>query len=308
MRYIELPEKMKILIDLILEYKILVIMVMLILIFTFLLINKTIDKKKYIKLIGISFLIGLVITIVINVESLRVTLDNIINNVFTDIYFPSIEVYIFILSVMLIAIVNTFVNKDMSNAYKINNTVIFFTLVFLLISFLLTISDNSIDIFDKTSIYTNVNCLVLLQLSTTVFIVWLLISLLIYTINSIIKRLSVKEKITIEPVKVEENILPTYKDNLMDQEIVIQNDEEIINDTKIVDNNDLIVENPIIQKTDKFSLEDYKIFNQILKNMIMLNSYKDKITVSDILNPAALGMYTKKEYDIYKKILQTYID
>lgn len=308
MRYIELPEKMKILIDLILEYKILVIMVMLILIFTFLLINKTIDKKKYIKLIGISFLIGLVITIVTNIESLRVTLDNIINNVFTDIYFPSVEVYIFILSVMLIAIVNTFVNKDMSNAYKINNTVIFFTLVFLLISFLLTISDNSIDIFDKTSIYTNVNCLVLLQLSTTVFIVWLLISLLIYTINSIIKRLSVKEEITIEPVKVEENILPTYKDSLMDQEIVIQNDEEIINDTKIIDNNDLIVENPIIQKTDKFSLEDYKIFNQILKNMIMLNSYKDKITVSDILNPTALGMYTKKEYDIYKKILQTYID
>ena len=302
MKYIELPDKMKILLDLILEYKILVVMIILTLLFTFLLVNKTINKRKYIRLLGFLLMLGLIITVIINIESLQVTLDSIITNIFTDIYFPSVEVYIFILSVMVIAIVNTFVNKNMLNAYKINNTIMFFTLVFLLISFLLTISNNDIDIFDKTSIYTDVNSLVLLQLSTTVFILWLLISIIIYTINSIIKRVTIKEEKDIK----EEIITPIHKDNFIDKEIVIQNDEEIIND--IVDENDLIIENPIIQKTDKFSLEDYKIFNKILKNMIMLNSYKDKITVSDMLNPIALGMYTEKEYDIYKKILQSYID
>lgn len=303
MRYIELPEKLIILLETILEYKILVFMVAFLIVFTFLVINKRITKKKYVALVSVTFLISLIITAFTTDSSVTETFNNVINNIFTAIYFPSVEVYIAILIIMFIAVINAFVNKKMQSAYKINNIIMFFTLVFLFISFLLTISDNRIDVFDTTSIYTNVNCLVLLQLSTSVFILWLIISIIIYTVNAIMNKINPKEEVAkvVKPV-INQNSLPN-------KEIVIECDEEIITDFPKDEDDDLIIESPVIMKQEeKFTLNDYKIFNRMLKNTLMLNSYKGRITVADMLNPATLGNYTEEEYRIYKKILHTYID
>jgi len=57
------------------------------------------------------------------------------------------------------------------------------------------------------------------------------------------------------------------------------------------------------------SLEEYKVFSRMLKDTILLNSYKDKITKEDMLNPVSLkSIYSNEEYAIYKKMLKTYID
>ena len=64
MRYIELPEKLIILFETILEYKILVFLVAFLIVFTFLLLKKAISRKTYILLVTITFLIGLGVTVI----------------------------------------------------------------------------------------------------------------------------------------------------------------------------------------------------------------------------------------------------
>jgi len=325
MRYIELPEKLEIFMDIILNYELLIVMLITLLILTFLVINKNISKKKYLTLSFTTFLIGLVATIILNNEVLMPMFNDIIKNVFIDIYFPSVEIYLLMLSVSLVVLIISLLSSKMKKTYKISNILMFFTLFFLLISFLLIVSDDVIDIFNQNSIYTNESCIVLLQLSTQTFEIWLVITLIIYIINTIVEKVDVKNKNiklelvdnnNIEPVVVTNSNNQVFADELI--EIIIENDEEIINFDKEESLNDIItkleeddfvIENPIIRPVTKFSLEEYKVFSRMLKDTILLNSYKDKITKEDMLNPVSLkSIYSNEEYAIYKKMLKTYID
>ena len=45
----------------------------------------------------------------------------------------------------------------------------------------------------------------------------------------------------------------------------------------------------------------------MLKTSMILNSYKENITMEDMLNPNTLGEYTEEEYDTYKKMLANYM-
>lgn len=313
MRYIELPEKMEIFMNLILDYKILTTVIISLLLLLVLFVNKKISKKKYLIVTTIIFLIALVITILTNSNELLTTFDNIINNVFKDIYFPSVEVYLFILLVSIIVTSNSILNKKIKSSYKIINILMFFTLFFLLLSFLLTIANKDVDIFNKSSIYTNENCIVLLQLSTQVFIIWIIISLIIYIINVIMDRTDKK----IQPLEITNNIIKPSYDDLI--EVIVENDEEKIvyeqEDFITEIGSDLVIENPIIENVSvvrdktKFTLNDYKIFSCMLKDTIILNKNKNKITKQDMLNINVLeGLYSKEEFEIYKMMLNAYID
>lgn len=322
MKYIELPEKLNIFMNLILDNKILVLMIMALLLLTFLVINKNISKIKYLIYITFTFIIGLVITIITNSESLLATFDNIINKVFLNIYFPSVEVYLLILLFSIILTINSIVSKKIKNSYKVINIIMFFTLFFLLISFLLTIANKGIDIFDINSLYTDENCIVLLQLSTQVFVLWLIITLIIYVVNAIIDRIDEqKEQLPIVPfnqdiLSVNDNVVESSVEEL--KEIIIEQDEEIVElDDLYIENapleEDLVIENPIFAEKPKdivkFNLDDYKVFSRILKDAIILNSYKDKITKKDLLDINALtGIYSKEEFELYTKMLNMYIN
>lgn len=322
MKYIELPEKLNIFMNLILANKILVLMIMALLLLTFLVINKNISKIKYLIYITFTFIIGLVITVITNSESLLATFDNIINKVFLNIYFPSVEVYLLILLFSIILTINSIVSKKIKNSYKVINIIMFFTLFFLLISFLLTIANKGVDIFDVNSVYTDESCIVLLQLSTQVFVLWLIIILIIYVVNAIIDRIDEqKEQLAIVPfnndiLSVNDNVVESFVEEL--KEIIIEQDEEIVELDDLYTENasleeDLVIENPIFAEKPKdivkFNLDDYKVFSRILKDAIILNSYKDKITKKDLLDINALtGIYSKEEFELYTKMLNTYIN
>lgn len=311
MKYIELPEKISILVGLILESRILIVALMVILLLTFMFVNKNIGKKKYFLLTGITLVISLIVTIVTNNGMLFKTFDDVMNNVFMNIYFPSVEFYIFILIVMLIVAIKSMFSRKLNMANKINNILMFFITFFLFISFLITIASNDIDIFNKASIYTNQASIVLLQLSTSVFVIWLLISLIIYIVSTIVERIEVKDDLRLEDVLTVKEDIP--------YNIILENDEEVVADNIIVnkpevvlnnvelEEDSFIIENPVIDENTRFSLDQYRMFNRMLKTSMILNSYKENITMEDMLNPNTLGEYTEEEYDTYKKMLANYM-
>ena len=322
MKYIELPQKIGILVNLILESKILIVALMVLLLLTFMFVNKNIGKVKYFILMSLCLLVSLVVTIVTNSKLLFTTFDNVMNNVFMNIYFPSVEFYIFMIVVMLIFAINAVFNVKVRTAHKINDISMFFITFFLFISFLITVASNNIDIFDKASIYTNQNAIVLLQLSTSVFALWLLISLIIYIVNIIVDRIEVKREIRIEDIlqPMDSNLIENV---IIDEEpsnVIVENDEEYVVPNILVDKpvyvepiieleeDGFLIENPEIDENTKFSLDDYRSFNRMLKTSILLNSYKDNITMEDMLNPSTLGEYTEEEYNTYKKMLANYMN
>ena len=316
MKYIELPQKINILVNLILESKILIVVLMAMLLLTFLFVNRSISKNKYFILSGLSLIITLVVTIILNKNDLFKTFDDVMNNVFMNIYFPSVEFYIFILIIMLFMTINGFIKKKTNKAYKVNNILMFFITFFLFICFLVAIAKRNIDIFDRASVYTDQACIVLLQLSTSIFVIWLIVSLIIYIVNAILVRISVKQEVnnTVSNEIVEPKLVDVEMTN-----VVMENDEENINiipnvvDNKVAyvnyqdDEDDFVIENPVIDRSTQFSLDQYRMFNRMLKTSVLLNSYKDNITMEDMLNPNTLGSHTEEEYNIYKKMLINYL-
>ena len=183
MTYLTILEKLQIFLDMILDSKILLVFIGIIIILSILNLLKVINNKKYILLLVASLLISLVVDISINYKSLSVTFDNFMNIFFTNIYFPSIYVYIGILVINLITFIISIFNINMKKGYKIINTIIFILNNIFLIIILNVVAENSIDIFSIESLYTNKNLVGILELNVIVFLLWIASLLVMYTVE-----------------------------------------------------------------------------------------------------------------------------
>ncbi len=183
MTYLTILEKLQILLDMILDSKILLALIGIIIILSILNLLKVINNKKYILLLVASLLISLVVDISINYKSLSVTFDNFMNIFFTNIYFPSIYVYIGILVINLITFIISIFNINMKKGYKIINTIIFILNNIFLIIILNVVAKNNIDIFSIESLYTNKNLVGILELNVIVFLLWIASLLVTYTVD-----------------------------------------------------------------------------------------------------------------------------
>ena len=183
MTYLTILEKLQIFLDMILDSKILLVFIGIIIILSTLNLLKVINNKKYILLLVASLLISLVVDISINYKSLSVTFNNFMNIFFTNIYFPSIYVYIGILVINLITFIISIFNINMKKGYKIINTIIFILNNIFLIIILNVVAKNNIDIFSIESLYTNKNLVGILELNVIVFLLWIASLLVTYTVD-----------------------------------------------------------------------------------------------------------------------------
>ena len=121
-------------------------------------------------------------------------IDNLLDEIFMILYFPSISVYIIVLLLSNILFLYSLFNKTMDKNHKIINILNVLILDFLLIPIVDTINANNIDIYNTTTIYSNSNLLVLMQLSIAFFVSWLLLNLLFTAHNKLKKYDVVKKK------------------------------------------------------------------------------------------------------------------
>lgn len=104
--------------------------------------------------------------------------DNLINQIFLTLYFPSIGVYMFLLIIVNIGFIYTLI-KNIHKSYKILTGIISIILDLLFIIIINIILENKIDITSEITLYTNSNLLVLLELSTALFVSWILLIIFI---------------------------------------------------------------------------------------------------------------------------------
>ena len=196
--YLSIIEKLKILLDMILDFKFIFISLGIIIITTFLYLIKKINTRKYILTIILSLLLIFGIDIIVNYKELSKVFDNFMTIFFSNIYFPSIYVYISTLVIVFIAFMTSMFNKMLNKAYKIINGIVFIINNILLVIVLNIIAKNKIDVFTPNDLYTNINLVAILEISMSIFIFWILSLIVIYATSVICDRIGNRrrEKVT----------------------------------------------------------------------------------------------------------------
>ena len=313
MSYLSIVEKFKILFDMILDVKFIFIFLGVLVIATFLYLIKKIDNRKYIMIITLSLLLILGIDIVINYKELAEVFDNFMTIFFSNIYFPSVYVYVGTLLIVAIAFITSMFSKMLNKIYKIINGITFVMNNILLVIILNIIAKNKIDVFTPNELYTNINLVAVLEISIGLFVLWVLSLIVVYTTSVICDRIGNKRRefVTcdinsdVEGIDITKDT-SSYNNVLTPVEAVSEVKGSSIVTYEIKSNN---VEPEVIEEVSNVDTnvgtDDVKennsnvvTFDDILNGRIPVNYYENVLSVDehDIVNPQEVFENKYKEY------------
>ena len=313
MSYLSIAEKFKILFDMILDFKFIFIFLGVLVIATFLYLIKKIDNRKYIMIITLSLLLIFGIDIVINYKELAEVFDNFMTIFFSNIYFPSVYVYVGTLLIVSIAFITSMFNKMLNKIYKIINGITFVMNNILLAIILNIIAKNKIDVFTPNELYTNINLVAVLEISIGLFVLWVLSLIVVYTTSVICDRIGNKRRefVTcdinsdVEGIDITKDT-SSYNNVLTPVEAVSEVKKPSIVTYEIESNN---VEPEVIEEvsnvdtnvgTDNVKENNNNVvtFDDILNGRIPVNYYENVLSVDehDIVNPQEVFENKYKEY------------
>jgi hypothetical protein len=280
---------------------------------TFLYLIKKIDNRKYIMIITLSLLLILGIDIVINYKELAEVFDNFMTIFFSNIYFPSVYVYVDTLLIVAIAFITSMFNKMLNKIYKIINGITFVMNNILLTIILNIIAKNKIDVFTPNELYTNINLVAVLEISIGLFVLWVLSLIVVYTTSVICDRIGNKRRefVTcdinsdVEGIDITKDT-SSYNNVLTPVEAVSEVKEPSIVTYEIESNN---IEPEVIEEVSNVDTnvgtDDVKennsnvvTFDDILNGRIPVNYYENVLSVDeyDIVNPQEVFENKYKEY------------
>lgn len=313
MSYLSIAEKFKILFDMILDFKFIFIFLGVLVIATFLYLIKKIDNRKYIMIITLSLLLIFGIDIVINYKELAEVFDNFMTIFFSNIYFPSVYVYVGTLLIVTIAFITSMFNKMLNKIYKIINGITFVMNNILLTIILNIIAKNKIDVFTPNELYTNINLVAVLEISIGLFVLWILSLIVVYTTSVICDRIGNKRRefviydtnSDVEGIDITKDT-SSYNNVLTPVKVVSEVKEPSIVTYEIESNN---VEPEVIEEvsnvdtnvgTDNVKENNNNVvtFDDILNGRIPVNYYENVLSVDehDIVNPQEVFENKYKEY------------
>jgi len=335
MKFMGLFDKLKIVFDLITNNNILMILAILIVATVILRLSNRINNKKMGIIIYLIESITFGVMFFLEKKSITTLGNNIIDNIFLNFYFPSIYIYLFIFIFSTVVFIYTLLNKFISKTYKSITNIYYFTFNFIFILLVSEIVKNNIDIFAKESLFTNNNTLALLELSTLLFFLYLIINILVYFTNYAIqlvenKRLSTsKVNDALKPANIEINI---DRDNKEEKEVISQplvSFNELVNKLEEINNNSLLDITPEFEnfntKNEEAKIKidlvpevktDFKFIDPILfndeKDMFIVNenSVKEKINIIDlnIINKKEDDKISLNDYKLFSRMLKTVIE
>lgn len=154
--------------------------------------------------------------IIIYSDSILKLWDKLMDNLFLNIYFPSLGIYIGIIIISIVMLITSIIKKKISKITKKINIISSISLLFLFFLSLDTIVSNNIDISSDTFLYTNNKLLALIEVSTGIFALWMIALGVIYCINKISNWFDIKEteKTNDQPVNNYQTIIIEEKTEL----------------------------------------------------------------------------------------------
>ena len=149
MKYTNILEKLLCLFNIVKTSWIDITFILVVVISLILLFRKKITSKTCYIINVVSSIVLISIVIANNIDKLEKTFNSIIDFTFTNIYFPSIYVYLIILIVMNVFCILSLLKVRLEKKYKTINGISMITINFILAIILDIIAKDSVDLFKK---------------------------------------------------------------------------------------------------------------------------------------------------------------
>ena len=301
-----------------------------------LLIFKKISKKTCFIIISIITKLILGYTVYLYYDTINKLINDIVDNIFLNIYFPSIYAYLYVILIINIFTITNILKPKGEKVYKTINGVTLTLTNFILILILEILAKNKIEVFNKASIFSNPTLITLLELSINIFIIWLISLLSTYIINNITTRIILKResrKLETEPVVLENTyqelppvlnpayafipeetnkFIPNFTISTKDLEEYKELNNEVKEEVSIIENKilndntfDLSAFIPKKQVPEQLSIIEEKqstsndILDKILNNNLPYVKEEIKEDFTEVKNT-----YTLNDYRIFNKMLK----
>lgn len=227
--------------------------------------NKRNSKRN--KIIYSATTILIVVSLILAYHgSLNKMFQYMMDNLFIVIYFPNLAIYLAALIITNIILWISVFNYKTSKSIKTLNITVYIILNYLLALILNIINEKKLDIFTQSSIYGNQKVTALIELSSTLFIVWI-IFLVVYKIILIylrkdykpkVKKILIKKKVK----KLPENFVPLENPiyvygNAPKRSVIVKEQPQIIKSEEYEE---------LKQLDSLLTLEDYKKVLKLLKD------------------------------------------
>ena len=298
MTYLTILEKLQILFNTILNFKVVLVFTILMLIMTILYTFKVLNKKKYSLLMLISFILLFGISIISNYKILSNTFDNFMTIFFREVYFPSIYIYIAILIISIIVFITSILSKTLKKTYKTINITNFVLNNILLVTILNIIAKNKIDIFSVNSLYTNTNLVAILEISTSLFLIWFAAITITYATDIICGKITRKTRVVTVPEVIQTEV-PTDIKEESNIGIITSNMTNTVIDLpeELTKKEEIVYETPTLYGEDQLSLFE-KIEEPINENNTKESlSYVSEVNNED-LNKEQLSLFDENNEPI----------
>lgn len=155
----------------------------------FLRLWKKISKKTCFLISLVSCFGSIIYVICSHFSFLGGVMDQLMDQLFTALYFPSVYVYLFVLIVMIVISFGSFLKLGKKSSYKSFNGVCLLSIGFIFSLVLELIASKRIDVFRKSSLFSNKDLIILLELSVSIFVFWLVGLAVIYLTDVFLERI-----------------------------------------------------------------------------------------------------------------------
>ena len=175
MATLSLLDKLKILLDVSKSSGLFIVAIVAILVFGIILFTTNrMNAKSSRRLFVALYAFLIVAAFVIYKDSLNHMVEYMMNNVFMLIYFPNLAIYFVSIVVANIILWVSVFNFKTPKVIKSINIVVYSLISYLLVALLTIINENKLDVFSQTSVYANKSAQAIIELTSMVFILWML--------------------------------------------------------------------------------------------------------------------------------------
>lgn len=251
-------DKIKVLVDVTSSSGLFIVAILLLISLAYLFIttnkkNAKSSKRTYL----VIYLVIIAITMIFYSSSISKMFDYMMNNFFIAVYFPNLAIYFAaIIATNIILWVSIF-NFKITKFIKIINSIIFCIIHYLLILIINVIATNKLDIFTQSSVYENKEALALIELSSTIFIVWILFLIIYKFIRNYQLKKEVKDTVVNEKVTTKRRLPENIKEVPIPYHVTTSTKNKTIEITPKEDTS---------QFAGLLTVEDYKLLLSILQD------------------------------------------
>lgn len=214
-------EKMKTLFDVVKSSPFFIFLIVFFILLSIVLFDTINYEKRKIKKVYVFIYLAIFLAIIIKYNtSLLQLIDYLINNIFIILYYPNLAAYILMIIFANVLVIRAVFNRQIPKLQKTINIIFYCIKMFLMFPILDNITRNEIDVYSQLSIYSNNELTMLVEISSAVFFIWVLLLFIIWMINKIANNLTSPKK----EIKVVKEIPKNINNTKEDAHLTLSND------------------------------------------------------------------------------------